>query len=95
MANNFSYQFKRIAAPESNAEALKTYARRVNTALEDLYTKLYGYVRMEDLAEPARKVIDRKIESKDLASYSTITQTTDMIGTKVGAVDGRVTAVEQ
>ncbi|MEG1515241.1 MAG: tail fiber domain-containing protein [Clostridia bacterium] len=67
----------------------------LNDNLRALWGKVMGDIALRDLGSDTTALIDAKADIKALDAYATITQTTDMIGTKVGAVDGRVTAVEQ
>ncbi|MEF9895074.1 MAG: tail fiber domain-containing protein [Clostridia bacterium] len=67
----------------------------LNDNLRALWGKVMGDIALRDLGSDTTALIDSKADTKALDAYATITQTTDMIGTKVGAVDGRVTAVEQ
>ncbi|MEG0144911.1 MAG: hypothetical protein RR739_02480, partial [Clostridia bacterium] len=67
----------------------------LNDNLRALWGKVMGDIALRDLGSDTTALIDAKADIKALDAYATITQTTDMIGTKVGAVDGRVTAVAQ
>lgn len=93
--NSFVYAFDKIRTPKANEDDLKAFTRKVNAAFEDLYAKIYGYIGMENLSKSAQAAINSKVESKDLANYSTIEQTETMISREVGTLSGDISRVEQ